>query len=146
MRWLLAVVVSVGCSGATPSSADGGGAPAAATPGAPAKAGSRTEIKVQELAALKGAQIVDVRTDEEWAAGHVPGAIHVPLADLKPEHPAIAGLNREQPIHFICAVGGRSAKATDAMAAKGFQAVNVTGGTNAWIDSGLPIEKPGRPL
>lgn len=93
----------------------------------------------------KGAVVVDVRTDAEWAGGHVPGAIHVPLDHLQAEgaaHPLLASIPEDAPLFFICASGGRSSRATAMMAAAGRTAINVAGGTNAWVASGHPTETP----
>ena len=83
-----------------------------------------------------------MRSDEEWAEGHVPGAVHVPIDQLRPDHPGLAGVDSGKPVYFICAVGGRSSRATDQMAKAGWQAVNVKGGTQAWVAKGKPLEKP----
>lgn len=97
------------------------------------------EIDVHELAARReaGAPLIDVREDDEYAAGHVPGAVHIPLgevADRLAEAPA------EGTFYVICARGGRSAKAVERYRAAGLDAVNVAGGTLAWIDAGLPTD------
>jgi thioredoxin 1 len=90
-----------------------------------------------------GLQIVDVRTTDEWVTGRIPGAVHVPLADLSADHPAIAALDKHQPVYFVCAVGGRSKQAAEKMAAEGFTALSVDGGTKGWEAAGQPLE--GRP-
>lgn len=143
--WL---VVLMACSGA-PSGSDAhpaGEQPAAANAGAAPShpAGSRTDVSMQTFIERhgEGLQIVDVRTDGEWAEGHVPGAVHVPLQDLSPQHPGLAGLDLSKPVYFVCAVGGRSARAADQMSKAGIQAVNVEGGTNAWIAAGQEVVKP----
>jgi rhodanese-related sulfurtransferase len=84
--------------------------------------------------------VIDVRTPEEYAAGHVPGAVNVPLDQLGPSHAAIASLDRAQPVYFICQVGGRSQRAADLMAEAGYQARNVLGGTGAWVQAGKAVE------
>jgi rhodanese-related sulfurtransferase len=84
-----------------------------------------------------GAQLVDVRTDDEYAAGHIPGALHVPLADLRSE---AAGLDRENPLVVYCRSGERSGMAADAFAASGWDAHSIEGGLLQWADEGLPLE------
>ncbi len=139
MRWFVVAALAAAC--APPPSAT---APAS-TPAEPTALARRENVDVAALVAAKaaGAVVIDVRTDEEWAEGHVPGAVHVPLATLSPTHPEIAKLPKDQPVYFICRSGGRSARAADQMASAGYKAVNVEGGTMAWIDAGNPVEKPG---
>jgi rhodanese-related sulfurtransferase len=123
----------------------GGGAEPAHAPRAPgvadaAEAGTRSDIDVTELEKVlaSGAQLIDVRTPEEYAAGHVPGAVLVPLG-FALDDPAIQALDKETPVYVICQSGGRSARASDQLAAGGFDAVNITGGTGAWKASGREI-------
>lgn len=121
----------------------GGSVPSTSGPSDPS-ALTRSDVSIDDLAAAqaKGAVIVDVRTDDEWSQGHVPGAIHVPVDQVDPANNTIKTLNKDAPIYFICAAGGRSARAADRMAAAGYHALNVLGGTNAWVEKGLPLEKP----
>lgn len=84
-----------------------------------------------------GAQLVDVRQDYEWEAGHVAGAEHVPLEELPA---AAARLDRDRPIVFACRTGSRSALATDVFRASGFEAYNLAGGLLAWVEEGREIE------
>lgn len=97
------------------------------------------EIEVRELAAQRaaGASLIDVREDDEFAAARVPGAHHIPLGEVVER---IAEVPQEGTVYVICARGGRSAKAVEHFRAQGIEAVNVAGGTLAWIDAGLPIE------
>ena len=83
------------------------------------------------------AQLVDVRTDAEYAAGHIPGALHVPLADVRSE---AAGLDRDKPLVVYCRSGERSGMAADAFAASGWDAHSIEGGLLQWADEGLPLE------
>ncbi len=143
MRWIAVIALAAACG--TPSSATPSAAPAASTPAEPTALARRENVDVAALVAAKaaGAVVIDVRTDEEWAEGHVPGAVHVPLATLSPTHPEIAKLPKDQPVYFICRSGGRSARAADQMASAGYKAMNVEGGTMAWIEAGNPLETPG---
>jgi rhodanese-related sulfurtransferase len=95
--------------------------------------------EAQQLIA-SGAQLVDVRTDTEYAAGHVPGALHVPLADVRSE---AAGLDREKPLVVYCRSGERSGMAADAFAASGWDAHSIEGGLLQWSEEGLPLEPEG---
>jgi rhodanese-related sulfurtransferase len=84
------------------------------------------------------AVLLDVREKPEWTAGHVPGAVHVPLTKL------VAGgtLPAEaegRPLVVICRSGHRSQQAARILAERGMQAVDVEGGMNAWAAAGHPV-------
>jgi len=85
-------------------------------------------------------RLVDVREPEEYAAGHVPGALSMPLSTLLARTAEIVAL--PEPVYLVCEVGGRSAQATAWLEGQGRAAVNVTGGTSAWRQAGLPVEHP----
>jgi rhodanese-related sulfurtransferase len=87
-----------------------------------------------------GAQLVDVRSDEEYAAGHIPGARLIPVETV---HSAGSGLERERPVVVYCRSGDRSGVAADAFAASGWDAHSIEGGLLAWRDAGLPLEPEG---
>ena len=93
------------------------------------------EIGVDELAERLrgGARLIDVREPHEYSGGHVPGAVSVPLATV-PDHIELFG--GEGPVYVICQSGGRSRRACEFVEAHGIDAVNVEGGTGAWIASG----------
>ncbi|RFA19830.1 rhodanese-like domain-containing protein [Subtercola boreus] len=95
------------------------------------------EITVTQLAALPSPVVIDVREPDEFASGHVPGAINVPLGSLPG-----ADLP-EGPLHVICEMGGRSARATTALERQGRTATNIEGGTAAWREAGLPTTTEG---
>ncbi|WP_342023176.1 rhodanese-like domain-containing protein [Arthrobacter citreus] len=82
------------------------------------------------------ARILDVREDYEWEAGHVDGALHIPL-DALPER--LNDLDPDQDLAVICRTGGRSARATAWLESHGYSAVNVTGGMGAWLEAGKPM-------
>jgi rhodanese-related sulfurtransferase len=83
-----------------------------------------------------GAWLLDVREHDEWAAGHVPGARHIPLGELG----ARAGeVPQGQAVYVICRSGGRSGRAAEALAGAGWQAINVTGGMQGWAAAGRPM-------
>lgn len=94
---------------------------------------------MQQLAAAAPAQLIDVREPFEYQAAHAPGAVNIPLGEIA----ATAAIRVDRPVHVICQSGGRSARATEVLQARGFDAINVEGGTSAWISAGLPTE-PGR--
>jgi rhodanese-related sulfurtransferase len=77
--------------------------------------------------------LLDVREDDEWAAGHAPGARHIPLGELS----ARAGeVPQDELIYVICRSGARSGRAAQALAGAGWRAVNVAGGMQDWAAAG----------
>lgn len=86
--------------------------------------------------------VLDVRELEEWDAGHIDGAVHVPLSEL-PQR--LAELDDERPVLCVCAVGGRSAQAVVFLRSRDFDAVNLHGGMLAWGNAGRPIVGAARP-
>ena len=122
---------------------DGGAPPQAGAEPAGAPAAKPSEIDVSGLKTRLDqgpASVIDVRTPEEYALGHVPGAVNIPLGDL-PDHLAELDAKKTEDLYLICAVGGRSAQAAKLLASNGFtSAINVTGGTNAWAKAGLPLQ------
>jgi rhodanese-related sulfurtransferase len=96
------------------------------------------QITVAQLAALDRPTLIDVRESDEFAAGHAPGAINVPLSELNSR---VHEVPTDGSVHIICQAGGRSARATEFLTANGVYAIDVAGGTNAWIQGGHPIDK-----
>ena len=89
----------------------------------------------------EGVMLLDVREPYEWAAGHVEGAVHVPLADLTLEH-VPAGTR----VVVVCRVGSRSASVATALRRNGYDAVNLAGGMYAWAGADLPfVDATGAP-
>ena len=95
------------------------------------------------LAAQPGLPLLDVRTPVEYAEVHVPQARNVPLDQLSPKALFDAGqLSKGQPVYLLCRSGGRATKAAEQFAREGFdQGIIVEGGTQAWIDAGLPVTR-----
>lgn len=81
--------------------------------------------------------VLDVREAREYRPGHVPGARNLPLSVLPAR---VAEVPKDRPVYVVCQAGGRSAQAAVLLRAVGVDAVDVLGGTGAWIDSGRPIE------
>jgi rhodanese-related sulfurtransferase len=83
-------------------------------------------------------QFVDVRTKEEYAAGHAKNAVNMPLDNFKE---SLAKLNSSEPVYVICQTGRRSQKAAEILEHSGFKKVyNISGGTSAWSENKLPME------
>ena len=100
---------------------------------------SAPEITVDDLAVAwrDGAFVLDVREPAEYVEAHIPGATLLPMGSVVAEH---EDLPRDRPVYVVCAVGGRSAQVADFLAAQGFEAHNVAGGTMAWIRAGHPVD------
>ena len=81
------------------------------------------------------AVLLDVREDDEWEAGHVEGALHVPMSEV----PQRLGDLPEQETYVICRSGGRSARVVAWLAQNGVDAVTVAGGMGAWAEAGRPM-------
>ena len=95
--------------------------------------------QLHDLLGRKRIQVVDVRAPDEWSRGHVPGAIHIPLAAL-PER--VGELDTSVPIVLHCKGGGRSAIGTSYLQAKGLSSVsNLAGGYEAWVAAGFDVER-----
>jgi rhodanese-related sulfurtransferase len=87
-------------------------------------------------AVAKGALVLDVRKDDEWAAGRLANAVHIPLAQVQDR----AGeLPKGRLVVTVCKDGGRSYKAAYALRQAGYDAVNLAGGLTAWAAAGLPV-------
>jgi rhodanese-related sulfurtransferase len=96
------------------------------------------DIEGLEGALAEGAALLDVRQPQEYAAAHVPGAVLVPMDQVVAR---IDELTRDEPLYVICKVGSRSAAVAEFLSVHGFDAVNVAGGTAAWVRSGRPYDQ-----
>lgn len=97
------------------------------------------QMTVHELKQADGAvQPLDVRKDDEWESGHIPGARHIFLGELRDR---LGELRRDQPLATYCASGFRASIAASMLAAHGFRDVrNVPGSWMAWKKAGYPTE------
>jgi rhodanese-related sulfurtransferase len=82
--------------------------------------------------------IVDVRTTSEYAQVRVPGAIHIPLPDVRSR---LGELRGDRPVAFLCRSGHRSALAARRAAKERTGVLNVAGGMNAWLAADLPVAR-----
>lgn len=80
--------------------------------------------------------LLDVREDDEWAAGHAEGALHMPMGEVVARIGEVPGDRR---VHVVCRVGGRSAQVAQYLIAQGVDAVNVDGGMLSWARAGRPL-------
>lgn len=85
-----------------------------------------------------GEPLFDVREPDEYEEAHAPGAVLVPLGEV-PER--VGEFPTDRTVYVICKSGGRSAKAVEHLRANGVDAVNVAGGTMAWIEAGNAVDQ-----
>lgn len=94
-------------------------------------------IPEQRASALPtDAVLLDVREPNEWAAGHIESAVHIPIGEVVGR---LAELPRGDPLYVTCRVGSRSARVVGYLRAQGIDAVNVAGGMKDWAASGKPM-------
>ncbi|MPY68036.1 rhodanese-like domain-containing protein [Deinococcus sp. SDU3-2] len=101
------------------------------------------DIFTTELEGKKrgGARLVDVREREEYAAGHIPGAVNLPLSELAGREGEI-----EPNTVLVCASGGRSSQAAASLASQGKTGLmNLSGGTAAWMREGREVTSGEQP-
>ena len=98
------------------------------------------------LAATPGVQVLDVRTKEEFATGHLSKATLIPWTDKDFADRAAKELDPRKPLLVYCQGGVRSAKAAAALVKLGFTDVrDLAGGIHAWQQADKPIDKPAAP-
>ncbi|WP_369174726.1 rhodanese-like domain-containing protein [Streptomyces sp. R28] len=85
--------------------------------------------------------VIDVRTPGEYSAGHLPGALNIPLDRLDSALPTLRRLPGEQ-LLVVCASGARSENACRVLAEHGVRAMTLTGGTQAWARRGHELHRP----
>lgn len=103
-----------------------------------------TGVSNNEAIALhnKGALVLDVRTAEEFAGGHIVNARNITLESLSASLDSIKKY-REKPVLIVCEAGSRSAQAVKLLKAQGYTTVfNLSGGLAAWRQENLPLSKP----
>ena len=111
------------------------GEPAASPP-------TMTQAQLLEQQAKRAERlfVLDVRTPEEFAQGHVPGAVNVPLDQLGAR---LAAVPRDREVVIYCRTGRRSQLAADLLAANGYTRLrHLEGDMQGWVEKGRPVEKP----
>lgn len=98
-----------------------------------------TEKFQKKLKNTKNAQIIDVRTAEEFTEAHIRGAINYNVMDST-LHLHLADLNPKKPVLVYCRSGVRSKKAAELLKANGFRVINLKGGITGWKEKDLPVE------
>jgi len=84
-----------------------------------------------ELEAGRPANVLDVRTPQEWSGGHIAGALHIPVDDIQKRLSEVPRDGRK--MYLVCAGGGRSSAAASFLANRGFLNVHsIEGGMGAW--------------
>jgi rhodanese-related sulfurtransferase len=99
-------------------------------------------VNVQDLANAQEANLIilDVRQSEEFAEGHVPNAVLIPLGELESR---ASELSTDATIYVICRSGNRSRQASEILINLGFNDVrNVDGGFIAWVNAGYEVVYP----
>ena len=98
---------------------------------------TQADVRQLEAALASGAALLDVREPFEFASGHIPGALSIPM-HLVPLR--LDEIPTDRDLFVICAGGNRSWQVVHYLGERGIAAVNVVGGTMAWHSAGLPIE------
>ncbi len=84
--------------------------------------------------------VIDVRTAEEYAAGHIPGALNIPFDEVAGR---IAEVDAPHGVALYCMVGPRARKGEAALRAVGYEsAFHLEGGLAGWMAAGLPVDGP----
>ena len=84
--------------------------------------------------------LLDVREQDEWDAGHIAGAQHIPLGQLGAR---VSEVPRDRTVVTVCRSGARSERAMTGLRGLGYQAENLEGGVTAWARAGLPLTAAG---
>jgi rhodanese-related sulfurtransferase len=97
---------------------------------------------VAELPAVlpEGVVLLDVREHHEWAAGHAPNALHIPMGEIPG---ALDAIPADAELLVVCKAGGRSAQVVAYLSQAGRGAVNVDGGMMSWFAAGRALVSDG---
>ncbi|MFF4104514.1 rhodanese-like domain-containing protein [Streptomyces sp. NPDC001903] len=89
--------------------------------------------------------VVDVRTPAEFASGHLPDAVNIPLDRIGRARAELREASAQKPLLVVCASGARSQNAVATLASHGIDASSLTGGTAAWAAEGHALDRPAGP-
>ena len=121
----LALATTLGCGSAEPD---------------PIREVSQQEI-VSGLESQAGPLLLDVRTPQEFAGGHLPGALLVPVAEVPGRLAEVREASRGREVVVYCERGGRAMRAAQSLTEGGFQKVgHLEGDMRAWREAGLPVQ------
>jgi glyoxylase-like metal-dependent hydrolase (beta-lactamase superfamily II)/rhodanese-related sulfurtransferase len=96
--------------------------------------------ELKDRIASGGMTVIDVRRPAEYSGGHIPGAFSFTLSGID-KHVSELPFDKNSETAVICAGGYRSSAAASMLEKHGFKKlINITGGTNAWVNSGFPVE------
>jgi rhodanese-related sulfurtransferase len=105
-------------------------------------AGLPRDVDVQTAATLaerSDVVILDVREQDEWDAGHIPGALFIPMSEIQGR---LSEVPKDKTVIVQCRSGNRSSQVTDYLQQQGYTNIrNMAGGLNAWQAAGLPVEQ-----
>ncbi|MGV4981047.1 rhodanese-like domain-containing protein [Streptomyces sp. NRAIS4] len=96
----------------------------------------------QARARLHELTVIDVRTPAEYASGHLPGALNIPLDRIRRALPEIRHAAGHGDVLVVCASGARSDSACKLLAGEGIRTATLTGGTSAWAAEGHELHRP----
>jgi rhodanese-related sulfurtransferase len=100
--------------------------------------------QVDAASVPSGALLLDVRENDEWAAGHAEDALHIPMSEFVGRQGELTERAGEgERVYVVCRVGGRSAQVAQYLRQQGVDAVNVDGGMLAWQSAGRPLTSDG---
>jgi rhodanese-related sulfurtransferase len=97
-------------------------------------------LAAEAVAGMSNAQLIDVREDYEYEAGHIPGSRWIDPTELTD---AAASLDQSRPVVFYCRSGDRSTMPAEAFRASGWEAYTLDGGLAAWVEAGQALEPEG---
>jgi rhodanese-related sulfurtransferase len=93
--------------------------------------------RARQLIASEGAQPVDLRDEDDFADGHIAGAMR---ADTDEVGSAVESLDQDRPVVVVCDDGKRSSHVAADLREQGYRAAIVKGGMKAWTGDGLPVQ------
>ncbi|MET9200008.1 rhodanese-like domain-containing protein [Gordonia sp. NPDC003585] len=106
--------------------------------------GDIASVAVNELpddfSGVADAVMLDVREDDEWANGHIRGAVHIPMGDVPSR---LEEIDLDAELFVVCHSSGRSMRVLQYLAQVGYEGSCVEGGMLAWVQQGRPVEVGG---